>query len=163
MASRAETLARCRAKRAADAEDAIDADGSLDVDTSGTRRHMRDKLMGEIMLEDAQRRAGRAAGEQVQGSAEETRRLIAGLEASVRPSARQRFVEATFVDGAGDLLPAAIQACLPPWGQALRQHSSATAYVPVRLRRGHVHGAWASGGRSRQRACRPGLLSSCSR
>jgi hypothetical protein len=107
MASRAETLARRRAERTAEAEDAIDADGTLDVGTSDKRRHVRDKLMGEILLEDALRRAGKATGVQVQGSAVDTRRLIAGVQASVRPSARQRFVDATFVDAAGDLLPAA--------------------------------------------------------
>jgi hypothetical protein len=105
MASRAETLAHRHAKRTADAEDAIDADATLDVGTSDKRRHMRDKLMGEILLEDALRRTNRASGVQVQASAEETRRMIAGLEASVRPSARQRFVDAAYVDAAGNLLP----------------------------------------------------------
>jgi hypothetical protein len=105
MASRAEALAHRRAKRSADADEAIDADGTLDVGTSDKRRHMRDKLMGEIMLEDALRRTAKATGVQVHGTAEETRRMIAGLEASVRPSARQRFVEAAYVDATGELLP----------------------------------------------------------
>jgi hypothetical protein len=75
------------------------------VGTSDKRRHVRDKIMGEILLEDALRRSAKTTGVQVQGTAAETQRMIAGLEASVRPSARQRFVEASYVDSAGALLP----------------------------------------------------------
>jgi hypothetical protein len=105
MASRAETYARRRAERMAEAEAAIDADTNLDVGSSDKRRHLRDKFMGEIMLEDALRRAGKTARVQIQSAAADTGRLIAGLEATVRPSARQRFVEASYVDAAGNLLP----------------------------------------------------------
>jgi hypothetical protein len=67
MTSRAETLTHRRAKRTADAEEAIDADGTLDVGTADKRRHVRDKLMGEILLEDALRRAGKTTGVQSRG------------------------------------------------------------------------------------------------
>jgi hypothetical protein len=89
----AATIAQKRLDAQALATNIVDQGTAL---TPGTRRHAIDKLAHDLLLSGA-----------MQDTADTNRRRYRRLEAAVRPTARQRFVEATYADAAGDLLPAA--------------------------------------------------------
>jgi hypothetical protein len=113
MASRADTLDQRRQKRFDDAAAMLADSTTIDLSTPDKIRHARERLIVEMQIELAGelggKRAGRRAVTAAQLSGEETRRSIAALATDVRPTARQRFVDATFVDAAGDLLPSVKQ------------------------------------------------------
>jgi hypothetical protein len=125
MAGRADMLEQRRQRRYEAAGAAINAGTLQDVSTADKRRHVRDKLMGEILIDDTLRRSGKTVGAQVHLSGADTRRAIAALAADVRPSARQRFTDSLFVDGAGNLLPSAEKRIKRDYEAMLRGESRA--------------------------------------
>jgi hypothetical protein len=86
----ADTLAQKRLDAQALAADIVDRGTPL---TPGIRRHQIDKLASDLLLSGA-----------MQDTSATDRRRFHRLETTLRPSARQRFVEGKYADAAGDLL-----------------------------------------------------------
>jgi hypothetical protein len=87
----ADTIAQKRADAQTLAAEIVDRGTPL---TPGIRRHQIDKLTSDLLLSGA-----------MQEVSDTDRRRFRRLEANLRPTARQRFVEGKYADAAGALLP----------------------------------------------------------